>query len=104
MSASSLLSGNPPDTDAAGKWCDNAISFIHAAQAYLGGSVTLLQSRINFIGDYADTLGTGADKMTLADLNQESAQFVALQTRQQIAIQAISVSGQQSASILSLLK
>ena len=85
-------------------WVDKCISYTHAAQAYFGGAITLMQSKVNFIGDYNNTLQEGSDKMTLADLNEEGANLVACQTRQQIGIQSVAISGQQQQSILSLLR
>jgi len=83
---------------------DNAISTVRSAATKLGGNVTLLQTRLDFTTSYANTLTEGSDKLTLADLNEEGANLVALQTRQQIGIQTLSLAGQQSQAILSLLR
>ena len=44
----------------------------------------------------------GADKLTLANINEEGANLLALQTRQQLGIQALSLAAQAEASILRL--
>ena len=44
----------------------------------------------------------GADKLTLANMNEESANMLALQTRQQLAINSLSLASQASQSILKL--
>ena len=49
-----------------------------------------------------NVLTEGADDLTLADMNEESANMLALQTRQQLAINALSLSSQASQSVLSL--
>jgi hypothetical protein len=49
-------------------------------------------------------LTSGADALTLADLNTEAANSQALTLRQQLGIQSLSVSGQQNSSILTLLR
>lgn len=82
----------------------SAISTERAAAARLGGNVTFLQTRLDFTSNYINTMSTGSSKMTAADLNQEGANLVALQTRQQIGIQSLSIAGQQQQSILSLLR
>ena len=82
----------------------SAQSTIRAASARLGGNVTLLQTRADFTTNYTNTMTTGSGKMTLADLNNEGANLVALQTRQQIGIQSLSIAGQQQQAILSLLR
>ncbi|HBM11605.1 MAG TPA: flagellin, partial [Rhodospirillaceae bacterium] len=42
----------------------------------------------DFTNEYVNTLQGGSDKLTLADLNEEGANLVALQTRQQLGIQS----------------
>ena len=69
----------------------------------LGGNVAILQTRLDFTDQYVNTLNTGADALTLADLNEEGANLVALQTRQQLGIQSLAISGQQQQAILALL-
>ena len=44
----------------------------------------------------------GADKLTLADMNEESANMLALQTRQQLAINSLSLASQAAQSVLKL--
>ena len=46
----------------------------------------------------------GSDKLTLADLNEEGANLVALQTRQEIGLEALKVSGDQQRAILRLIQ
>ena len=70
----------------------------------LGSNVALLQTRLDFTDNYVNTLQTGADKLTLADLNEEGANLLALQTRQQLGIQALSFASQYEQGILSLFR
>jgi len=82
----------------------NAISQLNAISASLGTNVAVLQTRSDFSANYANTLTSGADALTLADLNTEAANSQALTLRQQLGIQSLSVSGQQNSSILTLLR
>jgi flagellin len=82
---------------------DNAITNLQGISASLGTNVAILQTRLSFSGEYINTLTDGANKLTLADLNEEGAALQALQTRQQLGIQALSISGQQQQAILQLL-
>ena len=82
---------------------NNAISNLQGISASLGTNVAILQTRLSFTSDYVNTLTNGANKLTLADLNEEGANLQALQTRQQLGIQALSISGQQQQAILQLL-
>ena len=83
---------------------DSAISTIRSHASLLGGNVTFLQSRIDFTSNYINTLQEGSGKLTLADLNEEGADLVSLQTRQQIGVQSLSITGQQQQAILNLLR
>ena len=83
---------------------DLAISRVRSHAAKLGTNVSILETRLDFTKTYVNTLEVGGDKLTLADLNEEGANLVALQTRQQLGIQALAIAGQQQQAILSLLQ
>jgi flagellin len=82
----------------------NAISQLNAISASLGTNVAILQARSDFSSNYSNTLTTGSNALTLADLNTEAANSQALTLRQQLGIQSLSTSGQQNSSILTLLR
>lgn len=82
---------------------DDAVSKVRSVSAELGTNVAILQTRIDFTSTYVNTLEGGADKLTLADLNEEGANLVALQTRQQLGIQSLAIAGQNQQAILALL-
>ncbi|PWR19787.1 flagellin [Zavarzinia compransoris] len=81
---------------------DTAVSAVRATASNLGSNITLLQTRSDFSKNYINALTEGSDKLTLADLNEEGANLVALQTRQQLALKALSFAGQSEQSVLSL--
>lgn len=83
---------------------DSAISTIRSNAKNIGTNVALLQTRSDFTKSYVNALKEGADKLSLADLNEEGANLVALQTRQQLGIQALSFAGQQEQGVLSLFR
>ena len=70
----------------------------------LGTNVALLNTRLDFTSNYVNLLTAGSGKLTLADLNQEGANLLALQTRQQLGIQSLSFAGQNEKSILQLFR
>ncbi|MCH7778544.1 MAG: flagellin [Gemmatimonadetes bacterium] len=82
----------------------SALDTLRTKTKTLGSNVALLQTRLDFTDNYVNTLQTGADKLTLADLNEEGANLLALQTRQQLGIQALSFAGQYEQGILSLFR
>lgn len=81
---------------------DSAISAVRANAKTLGSNVALLKTRLDFASEYVNTLTQGSDKLTLADLNSEGANLVALQTRQALATQALAFAGQVEQSVLQL--
>ena len=64
--------------DAAIDVLDSAITTIRTNAATLGSNVSLLQTRLDFTTNYVNTLTGGSDKLTLADLNEEGTNLVAL--------------------------
>lgn len=80
------------------------LTSIRSVAQELGSNVALLQTRIDFTKSYVNTLTAGAGKLTLADLNEEGANLLALQTRQQLGIQALSFAGQSEQGILGLFR
>ena len=87
----------------------NSISAVEAAITKLrswssefGNNYSIVQSREDFTERLINVLTEGADKLTLADMNEESANMLALQTRQQLAINSLSLASQASQSVLKL--
>ena len=83
---------------------DGALTTLRARTQTLGSNVALLQTRLDFTADYVNTLETGSGKLTLADLNEEGANLLALQTRQQLGISALAFAGQAEQGILGLFR
>ena len=81
---------------------DSAITSLRSNAKTLGSNVSLLKTRLDFTIDYVNTLTGGSDKLVLADLNEEGANLVALQTRQQLATQALAFAGQAEQAVLQL--
>ena len=68
----------------------------------LGSNATILKTRLNFTESLVNTLENGSGKLTLADLNEESANLLSLQTRQQLGLNSLSLAAQSERAILSL--
>ena len=83
---------------------ENTIANTRAKSASFGANVAILQVRLDFTRNYTNLLTEGSDKLTLADLNEEGANLLALQTRQQLGIQALSFAGQSEQAILGLFR
>jgi flagellin-like hook-associated protein FlgL len=83
---------------------EKTISNVRAKALAFANNNDMLKIRLDFTKDYVNTLKEGSDKLTLADLNEEGANLLALQTRQQIGIQALSFAGQSEQAVLSLFR
>ena len=81
---------------------DQAINQIRSISSELGSYYNIVTTRQDFTESLINVLTEGADKLTLADMNEESANMLALQTRQQLAINSLSLASQASQSILKL--
>ena len=80
----------------------NALKSIRAFTAELGNNYSIITNRQEFTENLINILTEGADKLTLADMNEESANILALQTRQQLAINSLSLASQASQAVLKL--
>ena len=80
----------------------SAINSIRNYSSELGNNYNIITTRQDFTESLINILTEGADKLTLADMNEESANMLALQTRQQLAINSLSLASQASQSILRL--
>lgn len=83
---------------------DKTISNLRSEAAKIAGNVAILQVRSDFTQEYSNVLEEGAGQLTLADLNAEGANLLALQTRQQMGIQALSFAGQSEQAVLGLFR
>ncbi|MBQ9732540.1 MAG: flagellin [Alphaproteobacteria bacterium] len=79
-----------------------AITKLRNWSSEFGNNYSIVQSREEFTENLINVLTEGADKLTLADMNEESANMLALQTRQQLAINSLSLASQASQSVLKL--
>jgi len=79
-----------------------AVFKAQAAAQTLGTNVNFLQTRMSFTAQYITTLNGGASDLTVADVNLESTNLVTLQTRQQLALQSLSIATQSEQAVLRL--
>jgi flagellin len=81
-----------------------SLTNVTSALARLGTSSKAIDSQITFVSKLQDSLNTGVGNLVDADLAKESAKFQALQTKQQLGVQALSIANQGPQSILSLFR
>ncbi|MFC4725014.1 flagellin [Glycocaulis abyssi] len=87
----------------------SAVSFVNAsldnvnaALARLGSDLKKMEAHRTFIGKLSDSLSAGVGNLVDADLARESAQLTALQVKQQLGVQALSIANAEPQIILSL--
>ncbi len=81
---------------------DAAITELRNMASEFGNNYSIVQTRQDFTENLMNVLTEGADNLTLADMNEESANMLALQTRQQLGVNALSLASQSAQSVLSL--
>jgi flagellin-like hook-associated protein FlgL len=69
----------------------------------LANQLNVITLREEFTKNIVNEFITGSDKLTLADLNEEGANLLALQTSQQLGVSSLSLASQARQSVLRLL-
>jgi flagellin len=82
----------------------NSITNVSAALARLGTKSKALELHSKFVSKLSDSLESGIGNLVDADLAKESAKLQALQTKQQLGTQALSIANQASQGLLSLFR
>lgn len=77
-------------------------ALVNTAKA-LSQNVNIVSLRQDFTQNMIDTLEEGSDKLTLADLNEEGANLLALQTSQTLGIQSLALASQSQQAVLQLI-
>ena len=83
---------------------DAAVATASTALSRIGGSLRQIDGLADFTKQLQDSVKEGLGALVDADLAEESARLTALQTRQQLATQSLSIANQQSQSLLSLFR
>jgi len=104
LSLASILASFNEQANLAITRLDQTIENVRAKSATIATNVSILQVRLDFTDNYVNILTEGADKLRLADLNEEGANLLALQTRQALGIQSLAFAGQAEQAILGLFQ
>ncbi|WP_297799534.1 flagellin, partial [uncultured Brevundimonas sp.] len=83
---------------------DRAISNFTTILADFGTKSKSLERQLSFVGKLQDSLETGIGNLVDADLAKESARLTALQTKQQLGVQALSIANSSSSMLLGLFR
>ena len=80
----------------------NALTQLRSQASAFGSNLSIVQNRQEFTKAMINTLQTGSDTLVLADGNEEAANLLALQTRQQLSTTALSLASQADQGVLRL--
>ena len=78
------------------------IDTLRSQSAKFGSNLSVVETRQDFTKSMINVLQTGAANLTLADSNEEAANVLALQTRQQLSSTALSLASQSDQNVLRL--
>ena len=79
-----------------------AINNVKTASEVIGSTASNITTQSTFVSALADSITTGIGSLVDADMNEASTRLNALQTQQQLGVQALSVANQNSQIILKL--
>ena len=96
--------GTTSDASAALTAVDSSIANVSAALARMGTSSKALGTHLTFVGKLQDSLEAGVGNLVDADLAKESARLTALQTKQQLGVQALSIANSSTSMLLGLFR
>ncbi|TRB08760.1 flagellin [Agrobacterium tumefaciens] len=83
---------------------DKQLETLNSAAADLGSVSNRISMQEDFVSKLTSTMEKGIGRLVDADMNEESTRLKALQTQQQLAIQALSIANSDSQNILSLFR
>ncbi|MBX3477819.1 MAG: flagellin [Brevundimonas sp.] len=81
-----------------------SIANVSTALAKLGTGSKSLSTHMTFVGKLQDSLEAGIGNLVDADLAKESARLQALQTKQQLGVQALSIANSSTSILLGLFR
>jgi flagellin-like hook-associated protein FlgL len=99
------VSSGAVDTAAVQASIDNletAMGTLRTESKTLSSNLSIIAAREDFTSQMMNTLGDGAAKLTEADMNEEGANMLMLQTRQALGTTSLSLASQAAQSVLRL--
>jgi flagellin len=87
---------------ATSKELETALTTLRNKSTDLSANLSVVTTRQSFTDSMVNVLNTGSDNLTLADMNQEGANMLMLQTRQSLGTSSLSMASQAAQSVLKL--
>ncbi|MCW7542431.1 flagellin [Aurantimonas litoralis] len=83
---------------------DDALQRMTTAASNLGAAKSRMDIQSEFVSNLRDSIEKGVGTLVDADMTEESTRLKALQTQQQLGVQALSIANSSSQSLLSLFR
>ena len=83
---------------------DTAKSTLRTQSQVLSSNLAIVDTREDFTANMINTLLAGADNLVLADTTEEGANLLALQTRQSLSSESLSIASDSNAAVLQLFQ
>lgn len=81
---------------------EDALGTLRSESSKLSSNLSVVTTRQEFTSSMINELQTGADNLTLADMNEEGANMLMLQTRQNLGITSLSMASQAAQAVMRL--
>jgi len=81
---------------------EGALSQLRTQSSKLSSNLSVVTTRQDFTSSMINTLQTGADNLTLADMNEEGANMLMLQTQQNLGVTSLSMASQAAQAVMRL--
>ncbi len=78
------------------------MSDLRTQSSKLSSNLSVVTTRQDFTSNMINTLQTGADNLTLADMNEEGANMLMLQTQQNLGVTSLSMASQAAQAVMRL--
>jgi flagellin len=104
LSLSSASIGTQTSASSMISTVETALTTVDAALSSLSSGAKKFSVQMGFVSQLSDAVTSGIGNLVNADMATESAQLTALQTKQQLGVQALSIANQAPSIILSLFR
>lgn len=83
---------------------DAALTTMRSKSSALSSNLSIITARADFTTDIVNTLTNGANKLVMADTNEEGANMLMLQTRQSLSTTSLGLAAQSAQAVLRLFQ
>jgi flagellin-like hook-associated protein FlgL len=81
---------------------EGALNTLRSESSKLSSNMSVVTTRQDFTSSMINELKTGADNLTLADMNEEGANMLMLQTQQNLGVTSLSMASQSAQAVMRL--